>query len=271
MKQLVFVGRLIFGAWMLANGANYFFFSLWPMPTGHEPLAIQLMTALIHSKLFDVVMAIQLATGALILAGFFVPVALCVVMPISTCALFWSVILDHQPRGAVLATAAFALNGLLMLAYVEYYRGALQRYALMLGESSDGRTSFDSLFVNPNGRTSRGGFVGALVPLLAAAALYFFLVKGRNGEWVLLMLLFPATVLHARRLHDMGHTAWLMLIPGVLTVAAFAIWLRFVSLGAQLDAAMPLAAIAVFAGFALWGCIGRGQAETNRFGAPMAA
>jgi hypothetical protein len=135
MKQLVLVGRLIFGAWMLAIGANYFFFSLWPMPTGHEPLAVQLMAALVHSRLFDVAMAIQLVMGALILTGFFVPLALCVVMPISTCALYWSAILDHQPVGAALVFVAFALNGVLMLAYIDYYRGVLQRHAPSLGEA----------------------------------------------------------------------------------------------------------------------------------------
>ena len=84
------------------------------------------------------------------------------------------------------------------------------------------------------------------------------------------MLLFPAVILHARRLHDMGHTAWLLLAPGVLMVVAFAIWLRIVSLGAQLDAAVPLIALAVSAGFALWCCIGKGQTEANSFGAPAA-
>ena len=135
MKHAVLAGRRIFGAWMLANGANHFFLGLWPEPTGHEPLAVQLMDALVHSHLFDVAMTIQLVTGALILTGFFVPVALCVVMPISTCAVFWSAILDHQPLGAVLALVAFALNGLLMLAYIDYYKGALQRHALMLGDA----------------------------------------------------------------------------------------------------------------------------------------
>jgi uncharacterized membrane protein YhaH (DUF805 family) len=268
MKQLILAGRLVFGAWMLANGASHFF-SVWPMATGHEPLAIQLMTALMHSRLLDVAMAIQLVAGALILSGYFVPVALCAVMPISTCALYWSVILDHQLLGAVLALAAFALNGLLMLAYIDYYRGALQRSALALGES--GRTSFDTLFVNPQGRTSRGQFVAALITLLTVVAFYAFLVTGRTAQWCLLVVLFPAIILHARRLHDMGRTAWLLLAPGGLTVAAFAIWLRIVSLGAQLDAAVPLAAFAVFVVFALWGCIGRGQAEVNRFGAPVAA
>jgi len=136
MKQLVLVGRLIFGAWMLANGVNHFFLGAWPLPAGHEPLAVQLMDALTHSRLIDVAMAIQLITGALILTGFLVPVALCVVMPVSTCALFWSAILDHQPVGALLAFAAFALNGLLMLAYIDYYSGTLQRRALMPGEAA---------------------------------------------------------------------------------------------------------------------------------------
>ena len=135
MKNLGLIARLVFGLWMLGNGANHFFFALWPEPTGHEPLAVQLMDALVHSRLLDVVMAIELVTGALILANLFVPVALCVVMPISTCALFWSLILDHQPLGALLALVAFALNGLLMLAYIDYYKGALQRHALMLGEA----------------------------------------------------------------------------------------------------------------------------------------
>ena len=271
MKQLVLVGRLIFGAWMFANGVSYFFFPLWPIPTGHEPLAIQLMTSLVHSGLLDVAMAIQLATGALILTGFYVPVALCVVMPISTCALYWSLVLDHQPLGVVLALAAYALNGLLMLAYVEYYAGVLHRYAVAFGESSGGRMSFEVLFVNAAGRTSRGEFAAALVTLLTVVAFYAFLVTGRTAQWCLLALLFPAVILHARRLHDMGQTAWLLLVPGILMVGAFAIWLRIVNLGAQLDAAVPMAALAVSGGFALWGCIGRGQPEANRFGAPVAA
>jgi uncharacterized membrane protein YhaH (DUF805 family) len=270
MKPLIRVGRLIFGAWMLANGANYFF-SLWPMPTGHEPLAIELMAALLHSGLLGVAMTIQLVTGALILAGFIVPVALCVLMPISTCALYWSLVLEHQPLGSGLALAAFALNGLLMLAYLDYYRGALQRHALTFGESPARGRSFDFLFVNPGGRTPRSQFVPALVAFLAVAAFYAFLVKGVTAHWCMLMLVFPGLILHARRLHDMGHGGWPLLIPAVLTILAFAVWLRIASFGASFDAALPVAALAVCAGFALWGCVGNSQADANRFGAPLAA
>jgi uncharacterized membrane protein YphA (DoxX/SURF4 family) len=135
VKSLLLVIRVVFGAWMLANGANHFFVTLYPEPVGHEPLAIQLMAALQHSRLLDVAMVIQMVTGALILVGLLVPVALCVVTPISVCAAYWSVVLDHQPVGALLALAALALNGLLMLAYIDYYRGVLQRRALTLGEA----------------------------------------------------------------------------------------------------------------------------------------
>jgi hypothetical protein len=120
---------------MLANGANHFFGPLYPEPVGSEPLAAQLMTSLINSRLYDVAMAIQLGTGALILAGFFVPLALAVVMPITTCAVYWAVVLEREPVGAALALAAFALNGLLMLAYVDYYRGVLERRPPSLGEA----------------------------------------------------------------------------------------------------------------------------------------
>lgn len=264
MKPLVLAGRLVFGAWMLANGINHFFFPLWANPTGTEPLAIQLMSAFVHSGLFDIAMAIQLVTGALILGGFFVPAALCVLMPVSTCALFWSMVLEREPLGAFLALAAFALNGLLMLAYVDYYKGVLQRRALTLGESSTSDNIFDSLFVRPGGRTSRGQFVPALLTLLAVVVFYVFMVKGRTAQWCLLVLLFPAIVLHARRLHDMGKSAWLLLAPAALMVAAFAKWLDIASLGARFDTVVPLAALAVSAGFAVWGCIGKGQVEVNR-------
>ncbi len=64
----------------------------------------------------------------------------------------------------------------------------------------------------------------------------------------------------------MGYTAWVLVVPAFLAIAAFAIWLRVVSFSAQSGAVVTLAAFAVGAGFALWGCIGRGRPEANRFG-----
>jgi uncharacterized membrane protein YhaH (DUF805 family) len=191
-------------------------------------------------------------------------------MAVSTCALFWS-ILDHQPQTLALGVLAFALNGLLMLAYLPYYQGALQRAPLTLGESEQG-ASWNALYVQPGGRTSRGHFLAALIPLALGVLWYAYRGPAVNYvPWGILVLLYPAVVLHVRRLHDMGRTGWLMLLPAVLTVLAMLIWANRISLGAQLDEAVPVAALVVFVGFALWGCIARGQAEANTFGPPVAA
>ncbi|HEY4342159.1 MAG TPA: DUF805 domain-containing protein [Steroidobacteraceae bacterium] len=267
-KQLVLVGRIIFGAWMLIGGINYFFLSLWSMPMGHTPLAVELMGAFSHVGLLSVAMLIQLVTGALILVGVFVPAALCVVMPTSACALYWA-LLEHQPLPLALALVAFALNGLLMLAYIDSYRGALQRTALTFGESA--AMNWNTLFVNSKGRTSREHFIAAVIPLAIVVWYYTRSGPDQYALWAVLVLLFPAVVVHARRLHDMGHSGWLMLVPAALTIAAMAIWDHGLDLGARLNYAVPLAALIVFLVFALWGCIGKGSAEANAFGPPAMA
>ena len=136
MKHLVLIARLVFGAWILASGANHFFLNLWPEPGGHEPLGIQLMTGLRDGWMLDVAMVIQMVAGVVILSGFFVPAALCVAMPISVCAAYWGVILERDPAGAALAAACAGLNGLLMLAYIDYYKDMLREHgALTFGEA----------------------------------------------------------------------------------------------------------------------------------------
>ena len=128
--------------------------------------------------------------------------------------------------------------------------------------------NFDTLFVNPAGRTARGPFVGALITLLAAFAFYYFLVPGRNSQWVQLVLLFPAIVLHARRLHDMGRAAWPLCVPAALIVATA--WLYLFVPGAEVKGIVAAAALLVCAGFIVWGLVGKGQVEANRFGPPAA-
>jgi hypothetical protein len=132
---MLLAARLIFGAWMLASGLNFFVLHLYPLSPGHTPLAVQLMTALVDSRLLDVAMAVQLIAGVLILAGVLVPLGLCVVMPISVCAAYWAVILEQAPIGALLALAAVALNALLLLAYIDYFQDMLRRHALAAGET----------------------------------------------------------------------------------------------------------------------------------------
>jgi len=128
--------------------------------------------------------------------------------------------------------------------------------------------NFDTLFVNAAGRTPRAQFIGALITVLAAFAFYYFLVPGRNSQWVQLTLLFPAIVLHARRLHDMGRSAWLLIVPAGLIIATAGLYLYVP--GAEAKGMVRLAAIIVSAVFVVWGLIGASQPADDRVGKPAA-
>ena len=129
--------------------------------------------------------------------------------------------------------------------------------------------NYDSVFANPTGRLSRNGFVGGLVVLLLVVALYVLVAKaGRNGDWVLVTLLFPAFVMHARRLHDMGWTAWLLLVPG-LPVLAFT-WLHLFLPQSAFTAPMGWLALALSAACTVWCLVDKGSTDANRYGAAAA-
>lgn len=130
--------------------------------------------------------------------------------------------------------------------------------------------TYDSLFTNPRGRVSRAQFLPALLVLLAAVVFFAYLVKGRTATFCLLVLLYPGVMLHAKRLHDMGRSAWLLAVPALLLLALFAIRLKYASFGAQVDGVLPMVALLVAAATALWSAVGGSQAQTNRHGAPAA-
>jgi uncharacterized membrane protein YhaH (DUF805 family) len=127
--------------------------------------------------------------------------------------------------------------------------------------------SYNSTYANPMGRTARGPFVVALVILLLVTGFYYQFVKGQNGEWVLFTLLYPAFVLYARRLHDMGKTAWLLIVPGALVAAAA---LPPTESRFSFEKPLFLVATAVFALFAIWGALGKSQDGDNKYGAAAA-
>ena len=130
--------------------------------------------------------------------------------------------------------------------------------------------TFESLYVDWRGRTGRNAYLGALITLLAAYAFYYFLVHaGRNGEWVRTVFLFPAFVLVARRLHDMGRTALLLLLPGA-PILAF-VYLHLMNPGTAYEPVMGWVGLGLGLAFAIWGVVGKGAEGPNLYGAPVAA
>jgi len=118
------------------------------------------------------------------------------------------------------------------------------------------------LYVFSHGRTSRKHFMVAVIPLAIAVWDYTHSGPGPYNSWMVLVLLYPAVVLYTRRLHDMGHSGWPLIVPVGLTVVAMAIWAHRLDFGVQLDLAVPVVALATFIGFTVWGCIDKGKAGT---------
>jgi uncharacterized membrane protein YhaH (DUF805 family)/uncharacterized membrane protein YphA (DoxX/SURF4 family) len=258
-QSLVQKGRLVFGAVILAFAARILFFG--PDPGGETPLAAQLMTALVNSNLLYVALTLQLVAGALILSGFFVPLALCIQMPLSTCALYWALILNQAPMLAILTLVVFALNGLLMLAYLPYYRGVLQRRALAAGEDATSGLNFDSLFVNPNGRTSREHYMPAMLVVVLVLLFYNYVIGGggRNAQFCMLTLMYPLFVVLVRRVRDTGlETRWLF-IPLTITLYFWDVHLGYFSFGALVDGIIGWMALVTTGAFIVWGFVNSGR------------
>ena len=121
--------------------------------------------------------------------------------------------------------------------------------------------NFESTFIDPRGRLARMPFISALIILLLVAALYYFLVGGLSGDWCLVVLIYPFIVLHARRLHDMGQTAWFLILPAALLIALA--YLHISNPKSPYLMPVALAAALVSAAFALWGLAGKGKAANG--------
>ena len=186
--------RLLRGTTMVVTAVQYFLPFLLPfLPAAewNDAMAQRLMTAFDRSGLLAVAKFIHLAAGALLLANRAVPFALAALMPVNVCALFIALLIEGAPALAVLAVLTAALNALLMLAYLPYYRGVLEGGQLADGEGPDDGRNFESLFVNPLSGAPTGAYLGGGLVLAAALAFYWFVVPFSNGTTGLVTLAVP--------------------------------------------------------------------------------
>ena len=146
---------------------------------------------------------------------------------------------------------------------------------------------WQTLFLSLNGRIGRVAFwIGFLAVMGASVVVNMIPFIG----WLLgFALIWPQVAISAKRLHDLGRSAWWLLAPFVISILAFvlaaviggagllvamqqgemnSIWTAAGGVGV----AMILVLLAFSAGifFLLWMGLSRGDPDPNRYGQPPA-
>lgn len=189
--------RLLLGAVMVVTAVRYFLPVLLPfVPTAEwsDPLTARLMAAFDRSGLLAVAKFIHFAAGVLLLSNRAVPFALAALMPVNVCGLFISFI-EGAPLVALLAVLTVALNGVLILAYLPWYRAVIDGGQLADDEGPEPGRNFESLFVNPFANAPAAAYPGAALVLASALAFYGFVVPFSNGTTGLVTLAVPTLLL----------------------------------------------------------------------------
>ncbi|WP_374571799.1 DUF805 domain-containing protein [Phenylobacterium sp.] len=143
------------------------------------------------------------------------------------------------------------------------------------------------LFLTAEGRIRRRDFwIGFLIVTVASVVLNILPVL---GQIIGLLLIWPQVCLGAKRLHDMGRTAWLMLVPFAVAVVCMTLAVTIAGAGfvaalvlgasqaghaaagsalAGLGAASAIMSLAMFAGlgFLLWVGLTPTEPNENRYG-----
>ncbi|PQA87607.1 DoxX family membrane protein [Hyphococcus luteus] len=120
MQYAVLACRLIFGAWFVFNGLLYWFAD--HMPMGHHPVPIQLMEALLVSDLLLIVKIIEVATGLMLLANVFTPLALVVAFPVTLVIAYNDLVLEWPlTRPLIGGGLTLLIHVFLLFAYLRFY------------------------------------------------------------------------------------------------------------------------------------------------------
>ena len=123
MKIVTTIVRSLLGLMFVVFGLNIFF-NFMPMPPPPEGQARNFITALAVSHYFYIVGALEVAGGALLLAGGFVPLGLTLLGPVIVNILCVHVFLE--PSGLLMAIVVSALALFLLWRYREHFAGLVK-------------------------------------------------------------------------------------------------------------------------------------------------
>lgn len=110
------VTRIIFGAWFLFSGAEYFSpFDLQPL--GNTPLAREFTLALIHSGLFAWIKVMEVVVGLLLLINRAVLPSALAIAPVTVIIAYWNFVLDPGVIEYIFGVATVVFNTILLWPY----------------------------------------------------------------------------------------------------------------------------------------------------------
>ena len=122
MKWLALILRILVGLPFFAGGLTYFFMKM-EMPDLPEP-ATHLMAALGPTHWLTVIKVLEVAGGAILLSGRFVPLGLVLLVPVTVNIALWDILImkfSAPPAGVILLVLEAVLIGL----YWKYFQPLL--------------------------------------------------------------------------------------------------------------------------------------------------
>lgn len=123
MKTAELGARIVFGLMWIVFGLNFFFHFL-PIPPPAEKAAAFLGAMFQTGYFFQVVKVTEIIVGLLLVSGYFVPLALVVIAPITLNIFLVHAMLD--PAGVGLSIVLLILNVFLGLRYLDSYKSMLK-------------------------------------------------------------------------------------------------------------------------------------------------
>ena len=129
------ISRYVWGLWFVGSGLYHF---VTPPIYGDRPLAVQLITALVDTGLYEVVKGVEFLGGATVLFRRWAPLGLLVNAPIETVVLYWDGCLQGQfgVFGLFIVATTLFFTLVMLRAYRAYYLPVLAWRPVHIGRAA---------------------------------------------------------------------------------------------------------------------------------------
>ncbi|WP_156681203.1 hypothetical protein [Sphingomonas profundi] len=124
LRRLTIFSHYLWGGWWIISGL--FHFITGPI-IGTSPLAVQLIMALLHTGMYELIKAIEAIGGLAVLTRRWAPLLLAINVPITFVVVYWDTVLQDpgHPIGLAVAVLTLGSTGFLLRNYREYLRPLL--------------------------------------------------------------------------------------------------------------------------------------------------